>query len=220
MASEIEGDLEDLKIVLQGVSGARKSSVVIAILGREAFKESRNRESEIQRGRVEDRNISIIDAPGLFNTHLTDEELQDQMMKSLDLCDPSPYVFQLVFNLETFEEDERNIVEEIEKIFGVQALKFTIMLFTGREGMPKKKWKEFKLSEKFQDLISKCKAQLHAINHTSEVIQTQIKSLLKEIHEFIKQNDEQHLNNKLNSLDRSLSQKKQQTTEQKAGESF
>uniref|UniRef100_A0A673G5K4 AIG1-type G domain-containing protein n=1 Tax=Sinocyclocheilus rhinocerous TaxID=307959 RepID=A0A673G5K4_9TELE len=67
-------DSQDLRTVLLGVSGAGKSSAGNAILGQDVFEESRTRESEIQRGRVEDRNISIIDTPGFFNTHLTDED--------------------------------------------------------------------------------------------------------------------------------------------------
>ncbi len=101
--------------MLLGVSGAGKSSIGNAILGRETFKESRTRESEKQTGRVEDRNISIIDTPGFFNTHLTDEELQNEMVRSMYLCYPGPHVFLLVINLETFREEQRNIVEQIQE---------------------------------------------------------------------------------------------------------
>ncbi|KAI2667087.1 GTPase IMAP family member 5 [Labeo rohita] len=211
MASEGKGDSDDLRIVLLGVSGAGKSSIGNAILGREAFKESRTRESEIQTGRIEDRNISIIDTPGFFNTHLTDEELQEQMMKSLDLCDPGSDVFLLVINLETFEEDERNIVEKIEEIFSVRALKITMVLFIGRELMSKKEWKNFKFGEKFEDLVSKCRAY-HEINRNDESNQICIKNLLNKIEELIKQNDEQHFKSKVDSVSqkRKTKEKKKQ----------
>ncbi len=77
--------LQDLRIVLLGVSGAGKSAIANAILGRDALKESKTTESEKQTGRIEDRNISIIDTPEFFNSQLTYEELQEQMMKSLSL---------------------------------------------------------------------------------------------------------------------------------------
>ncbi|RXN15814.1 GTPase IMAP family member 8-like protein [Labeo rohita] len=206
-------DSDDLRIVLLGVSGAGKSSIGNAILGREAFKESRTRESEIQRGRVGDRNISIIDTPGFFNTHLTDEELQEQMMKILDLCDPGPDVFLLVINLETFEEDERNIVEKIEEIFSVRALKITMVLFTGRELMSKKEWKNLKFGEKFEDLVSKCRAY-HEISRNDESNQICIKNLLNKIEEFIKQNDEQHFKSKVDPVSRTRKTKEKKKQEE------
>ncbi|XP_016117167.1 GTPase IMAP family member 6-like [Sinocyclocheilus grahami] len=202
-------DSQDLRIVLLGVSSAGTNSIGNAILGREVFKESRTTESEIQRGRVEDRNISIINTPGFVNTHLTEEELQEQMMKSLDLSDPGPHVFLLVIDLETFEEDERNIVEEI---FGVQALKFTMVLFTGRELISKKKWQEFEFSENFQRLVSKCRAY-HVINSKNEINQTHIKKLLKKIDEFIKQN-KQHFNNGIDSVSQTRSTKEKKKQEE------
>ncbi|KAL0147713.1 hypothetical protein M9458_056991 [Cirrhinus mrigala] len=133
------GDSQDLRIVLLGVSGAGKSPTANAILGRDAFKESRTRESEIQTGRIKSRNIFIIDTPGFFSTQLTDEELQKQMMKSLSLADPGPHMFLLVINLETFREDKRNIVAKIQEIFGAQALNFTMLriVMVGKTGVGK-----------------------------------------------------------------------------------
>ncbi|XDV16328.1 hypothetical protein PO909_016095 [Leuciscus waleckii] len=147
------------------------------MLGREAFKESRTRESEIQRGRVEDRNISIIDTPGFFNTQLTDEEMKKQMMKSLDLSDPGPHVFLLVINLENFKEDKRNIVEQIQENFGAQVFKFTLVLFTGREKMSTREWMSFIDSSTCRDIVSHCR------------------ELVEKIDEIVKQNNYQHYNN-------------------------
>ncbi|XP_016373505.1 GTPase IMAP family member 8-like [Sinocyclocheilus rhinocerous] len=210
----LTGDSQDLRTVLLGVSGAGKSSAGNAILGQDVFEESRTRESEIQRGRVEDRNISIIDTPGFFNTHLTDEELHEQMMKSLSLAHPGPHVFLLIINLETFEEDERNVVEQIQEYFGEEAFKYTLVLITGREQMSNREWMVLKRNGKFHDLVSHFRGQYHEINSKNEINQSHIKKLLHKIDEFIKQNDGQHYNNKTDSVSVTESRKEKKLQEE------
>ncbi|XP_051733189.1 GTPase IMAP family member 8-like isoform X1 [Ctenopharyngodon idella] len=208
-ANEQSGDSQDLRIVLLGVSGAGKSSTGNAILRREVFKESRTRESEIQRGRVEDRNISIIDTPGFFNPHLTDEEMKKQMTKSLDLCYPGPHVFLLIVNPETFKEDKRDVVEQIQEIFGAKALKFTMVLFIGKEKMSNRKWMLFMDSGNVQDLVSHCRGKHHSINSKNEIIPIHITKLLEKIDEIIKENDGQYYKNKIYSTKNRKEKRKQ-----------
>ncbi|XP_073697740.1 uncharacterized protein [Garra rufa] len=200
MALAYEDGSQDLRIVLLGVCGAGKSSIANAILGQDEFEESGTRESEIHKGRVDDRNISIIDTPGFFNPHLTDEEMKKQMMKSLSLAHPGPHVFLLVINLETFEGDERNIVEQIQKNLGEEAFKYTLVLITGRERMSNREWMVFKSNRKFNELVSHFRGQYHEINSKNEIQQSHNKKLIKKIDEFIKLNGGQHYNSKTHSV--------------------
>ncbi|XP_051741767.1 GTPase IMAP family member 4-like isoform X2 [Ctenopharyngodon idella] len=190
-------DLNDLRIVLLGVSGAGKSPTANAILGQEAFKESRTRESERQRGRVEDRNISIVDTPGFFNTQLTDEELKKQMIKSLYLSDPGPHVFLLIINLENFIEEQRNVVEQIHENFGAQAKRFTMVLFIGREKISKSELIQITESENYKELLNYFEGRYHVINSKNECDPYQITMLLKRIDEMMKNNGGQNYSKRL-----------------------
>ncbi|KAL0202367.1 hypothetical protein M9458_000385, partial [Cirrhinus mrigala] len=179
-------------MVLIGRSEAGKSSIGNVILGREAFKESRTRESEIQTGRVEDRNISIIDTPGFFNAQLTDEEMREQTMKSLTLAHPGPHVFLLVIRLDRFIEDVVKIVKKIYEHFGKDAFRFTMVLFTGREAMSKREWIEFRLDRKTRELLSFCEEKCDVIIHKNKRDKKQIASLLENIDEVVRKNGREH----------------------------
>ncbi|RXN23613.1 GTPase IMAP family member 8-like protein [Labeo rohita] len=195
--SDKEHDSQHLRIVLLGVSGAGKSPTANAILGGEVFKESRTRESEIKTGIVEDRNISIIDTPGFFTSHLTDEEMKKQMMKSLYFAHPGPHVFLLIIKLETFREEQRNMVEKIQENFGEEALKFTMVLFVGREKVSRRVLNQIIESEKTQKILNHFKGRFYVINSKNECDSSQITKLLKSIDEMVKNNGEQHYSNEI-----------------------
>ncbi|KAG1955839.1 GTPase IMAP family member 8 [Pimephales promelas] len=210
--------VQNLRIVLIGKSDAGKSSIGNVILGRDAFKESRTRESEIQRGTVEDRNISIIDTPGFFNTQLTDEEMKKQMMKSLDLSDPGPHVFLLVIRIDRFTENVDKIVRKIHEHFGKEAFRFTMVLFTGREAMSKREWIEFRLHRKTRELLSFCEEKCDVIIHKNKRDKKQIASLLENIDEVVRKNRREHYVKEIsakNSADETRTEKslEEQTTE-------
>ncbi|KAI2647159.1 GTPase IMAP family member 4 [Labeo rohita] len=183
--------------MLLGVTGAGKSPTANAILGQEAFTESRTRASEEQRGRVENRNISIIDTPGFFNTHLTDEEMKKQMIKSLYLSDPGPHVFLLVINLETFREEQRNIVEKIQENFGEKAFLFTMVLFIGREKVSRREFNQIIKSEATQKILNYFEGRFHAMNSSNECGLNQIMKLLKSIDKMMKKNKGQNYSNEI-----------------------
>ncbi|XP_036420232.1 GTPase IMAP family member 9-like, partial [Colossoma macropomum] len=179
---------EELRMVLLGRTDVGKSATANGILGSEIFKETETMKCEIARGTVAGRNISVIDTPGMNNTSLSTEELKSEMKRCVSLSFPGPHVFLLVIRLEMFTEEEKNAVKWIQQHFGKGALKFTMVLFTGREKITKDKWLKFSQGEQICDFLSNFGAGHFAINRKEEINPSQITKLVDKIQSTVQQN--------------------------------
>ncbi|XP_053085643.1 GTPase IMAP family member 9 [Pangasianodon hypophthalmus] len=178
-------------MMLFGNSGVGKSATANVILGKERFKETETIQCEIQKGRVEGRNVSVIDTPGINNTSLTTEQWRTEVKKGLLLSSPGPHVLLLVTKVGKFSEEERNAVKWIGENFGEEALKFSMILFIGREEMTNRQWVQFSEDARTKDLISCCEGRYCVINSKREANPSQIIKLLEEIEAMVQQNGDQ-----------------------------
>ncbi|KAI4875623.1 hypothetical protein NFI96_029424, partial [Prochilodus magdalenae] len=175
-------------MVLLGNAGVGKSATANAVLGREAFRETETTECEIQRGRVDSRNISVIDTPGLNTTTLSTDQLKTEIEKCLSLSAPGPHIFLLVIRLRRFTEDQRNTVKWIQENMGEEALRFTMVLFTGKEEMTNRQWTSFSQDVKMTELTGNCGFGYDVINNKREANPAQITKLLEKIETMVQQN--------------------------------
>uniref|UniRef100_A0A8C2CEX1 AIG1-type G domain-containing protein n=1 Tax=Cyprinus carpio TaxID=7962 RepID=A0A8C2CEX1_CYPCA len=195
LESEEAPESQELRIVLLGVSGARKSSTANAILGREAFEEIRTRESEKQRGRVESRNISVIDTPGLYDTSISEEELKAEIEKCIYMSAPGPHAFLLVIRLDDrfTKEQKKKTLKWIQKNFGEGAARYTIILFTHADVLKEKSLDEYvKDSPAHQILIDSCSGRFHSFNNEDMRNRSQVTELLEKIEKMVKENEGKH----------------------------
>ncbi|XP_036412952.1 trichohyalin-like [Colossoma macropomum] len=183
---------EGLRMVVLGNVGAGKSSTGNAILGREAFRETETTECEIQRGRVENRNISVIDTPAINTTTLSTDQLKTEIERCLSLSSPGPHVFLLVVTVERFTEAEKNTVKWIQENFGEESLKFTMVLFTGKEEMTNRQRMNFSQDAKMLELTSNCGAGYYVMNSKKEMNPAQITKFLEKIETMVQQNGAQY----------------------------
>lgn len=176
-------------MVLIGKSRSGKSATVNTIIGRGQNHSRRLFVTSecVQKLAVRfDQQISIVDTPGICksDTPYTNAKIQKEILKSIIIASPGPHAIVLVISNTSYTDDEHNVIEYFEKLFGDDIYKFLIILFTGKGYFDSK---EISLKDHIKSLplnlqadIGKCEGRVIAINNKlkGEKGDEQVKELL------------------------------------------